>query len=175
MRRALALTAAARTKEAAITLDTDVGGRADAFNPAELSLAAIAACLIKGIARVIPMLNFELRGVEVAPPAVAANATTTRWPRASSICSSASVSAARSTARDEARRAAVDYIEMFHNPTRKHAHNGMLSPIAFDRRNKAKADGVRKTRGGAPKRSNKSTEGLRGHTMATHNPTQRAP
>ena len=60
----------ARTKEAAITLDTDIGGRADAFNPAELFLAAIAACMIKGIERVTPMLNFELRGVEVALHAV---------------------------------------------------------------------------------------------------------
>ncbi|HQS08561.1 MAG: osmotically inducible protein C [Rhizobiales bacterium 24-66-13] len=60
----------ARTKEAEITLDTDIGGRADAFNPAELFLAAIAACMIKGIERVIPMLNFELRGVEVTLHAV---------------------------------------------------------------------------------------------------------
>ncbi|MEP9350624.1 OsmC family protein [Xanthobacter sp. KR7-225] len=60
----------ARTKEAEITLDTDIGGRADAFNPAELFLAAIAACMIKGIERVTPMLNFELRGVEVALHAV---------------------------------------------------------------------------------------------------------
>ncbi|HEX5378559.1 MAG TPA: OsmC family protein [Phenylobacterium sp.] len=55
----------ARTKDAAITLDTDVKGRPDAFNPAELFLAAIAACMIKGIERVTPILKFELRGVEV--------------------------------------------------------------------------------------------------------------
>lgn len=55
----------ARTKEATIALDTDVGGRLDAFNPAELFLAAIAACMIKGIERVMPTLKFELRGVEV--------------------------------------------------------------------------------------------------------------
>jgi len=60
----------ARTKEAEITLDTDIGGRADAFNPAELFLAAIAACMIKGIERVTPMLNFELRGVDVTLHAV---------------------------------------------------------------------------------------------------------
>jgi uncharacterized OsmC-like protein len=46
-------------------LDTDVNGRADAFNPAELLLAAVAACMIKGIERVTPMLQFQLRGVEV--------------------------------------------------------------------------------------------------------------
>lgn len=55
----------ATTKRAEITLDTDVKGREDAFNPAELFLAAVAACMIKGIERAIPMLKFNLRGVEV--------------------------------------------------------------------------------------------------------------
>ena len=55
----------ARCKDAEITLDTDVRGRLDAFNPAELFLAAIAACMIKGIERVAPMLHFQFRGVEV--------------------------------------------------------------------------------------------------------------
>jgi len=55
----------ARCKEAEIALDTDVAGRPDAFNPAELFLAAVAACMIKGIERVTPMLKFQLRGVEV--------------------------------------------------------------------------------------------------------------
>jgi uncharacterized OsmC-like protein len=36
-------------KGAEITLDTDISGRVDAFNPAELLLAALAACMIKGI------------------------------------------------------------------------------------------------------------------------------
>lgn len=56
---------AARCKEAEIVLDTDIKGRADAFNPAELLLAAIAACMIKSIERAIPMLKFDLRGVDV--------------------------------------------------------------------------------------------------------------
>jgi len=60
----------ATTKQAQITLDTDMQGRLDAFNPAELLLAAVAACMIKGIERVTPMLNFELRGVEVKLHAV---------------------------------------------------------------------------------------------------------
>lgn len=60
----------ARTKDASLVLDTDVGGRRDAFNPAELFLAAIAACMIKGIERVTPLLKFELRGVEVRLAAV---------------------------------------------------------------------------------------------------------
>ena len=55
----------AATKQASITLDTDVNGRQDAFNPAELFLAAIAACMIKGVERVTPMIKFELFGVEV--------------------------------------------------------------------------------------------------------------
>lgn len=55
----------ASTKDAEIILDTDIEGRPDAFNPAELFLAAIAACMIKGIERVTPMLKFDLSGVEV--------------------------------------------------------------------------------------------------------------
>ena len=60
----------ATAKAAEITLDTDVQGREDAFNPAELLLAAVAACMIKGIERVTPMLEFHLRGVEVSLHAV---------------------------------------------------------------------------------------------------------
>ena len=55
----------AACKGAEIVLDTDVNGRPDAFNPAELFLASIAACMIKSIERATPMLNFDLRGVEV--------------------------------------------------------------------------------------------------------------
>jgi uncharacterized OsmC-like protein len=55
----------ASCKDATVSLDTDVNGRQDAFNPAELFLAAIAACMIKGIERVTPMLKFDIRGVEV--------------------------------------------------------------------------------------------------------------
>ena len=55
----------ATTKDATIVLDTDVKGRPDAFNPAELLLASVAACMIKGIERVTPMLQFDLSGVEV--------------------------------------------------------------------------------------------------------------
>ncbi len=55
----------ATCKDAEITLDTDMNGRPDAFNPAELFLAAIAACILKGIERVTPMLRFDLRGIEV--------------------------------------------------------------------------------------------------------------
>ncbi len=56
----------AMAKEARIVLDTDMAGRADAFNPAEMLLASLAACILKGTERVTPMLKFELRGVEVS-------------------------------------------------------------------------------------------------------------
>lgn len=55
----------AASKAAELTLDTSTAGRADAFNPAELLLASLAACILKGVERMIPMLRFELRGVEV--------------------------------------------------------------------------------------------------------------
>ncbi|HET8870085.1 MAG TPA: OsmC family protein, partial [Aquabacterium sp.] len=54
-----------RCKQARIDLDTDLAGRQDAFNPAELLLAALSACIIKGIERVTPILKFQLDGVEV--------------------------------------------------------------------------------------------------------------
>jgi len=65
----------AACKDASLVLDTALTGRRDAFNPAELLLAALSACMIKGIERVVPMLNFALRGVEVR---VTASARTSR-------------------------------------------------------------------------------------------------
>lgn len=52
-------------KNARIMLDTDMAGNPSAFNPAELLLAALSACMIKGIERVTPLLQFQLRGVKV--------------------------------------------------------------------------------------------------------------
>lgn len=52
-------------KSARISLDTDMAGNPEAFNPAELLLAALSACMIKGIERVVPILKFEMRGVKV--------------------------------------------------------------------------------------------------------------
>ena len=40
-------------------LDTDMSGRPDAFNPAELLLASLAGCLLKGTGRAIPLLGFD--------------------------------------------------------------------------------------------------------------------
>ena len=64
-RRLSAHESEARCKQAALTLDTDLAGNPDAFNPAELLLAALSACMIKGIERVVPILKFDLRGLEV--------------------------------------------------------------------------------------------------------------
>lgn len=55
----------ARAKDAVLVLDTDVAGRTDAFNPAELLLASLAACLVKGAERVAPMINFKFEGMEI--------------------------------------------------------------------------------------------------------------
>ena len=57
-------------KEAEVTLDTDLAGRRDAMNPVELLLSALAACMLKGIERVTPMLHFRVDGAEVALEAV---------------------------------------------------------------------------------------------------------
>ena len=54
-----------RCKNAEVALDTDLAGSPNAFNPAELLLAAVSACMIKGIERLTPILKFSLRGVEV--------------------------------------------------------------------------------------------------------------
>ncbi len=55
----------ARCKQAAITLDSGIDGNPQAFNPAELLLAALSVCMTKGIERVAPNIKFSLRGVEV--------------------------------------------------------------------------------------------------------------
>ena len=44
--------------------------------------------------------------------------------------------------RDDARSDVFDYIEFFYNPKRKHARNGMLSPVAFERQQKLNTAGV---------------------------------
>ena len=44
--------------------------------------------------------------------------------------------------RDDARQDVFDYIEMFYNPQRKHAKNGMLSPMEFEKQQKLNPQGV---------------------------------
>lgn len=60
----------ARAKSAEVTLDTDLAGRPDAMNPVELLLSALAACMLKGIERVTPLLHFQLEGAEVSLEAI---------------------------------------------------------------------------------------------------------
>ena len=52
-------------KSARIQIDIDPAGNPDAFNPAELLLASVAACMLKGIERITPILKFRLEGVEI--------------------------------------------------------------------------------------------------------------
>lgn len=55
----------ANCKQAQITLDTDINGRADAFNPAELLLTSVAACILKNIERVSPLIHFDYQDVSI--------------------------------------------------------------------------------------------------------------
>ena len=52
-------------KNARISIDIDPAGNPDAFNPAELLLASVAACMLKGIERITPILKFRLEGVDI--------------------------------------------------------------------------------------------------------------
>jgi uncharacterized OsmC-like protein len=52
-------------KNARLAIDIDPAGNPDAFNPAELLLAAVAACMLKGIERITPILKFRLEGVDI--------------------------------------------------------------------------------------------------------------
>jgi len=55
----------AQCKDATVQLDTSVNGRVDAVNPVELLLAVLSACMIKGLTRVAPMLDFDYQNVSV--------------------------------------------------------------------------------------------------------------
>ena len=69
-RRIDAHSSLAIAKEAEVALDTDLAGRRDAMNPVELLLSALAACMLKGIERVTPMLKFQIDGAEVRLEAI---------------------------------------------------------------------------------------------------------
>ncbi len=58
--------AEASAGDARLVIDTAMAGRPDAFNPAELLLASLAACILKGTERIIPMLSFDLAGIRVS-------------------------------------------------------------------------------------------------------------
>lgn len=53
-------------KQAEIIIDTGMAGRLDALNPVELLLAALSACIIKGIERVAGTLGIEYDSVKVS-------------------------------------------------------------------------------------------------------------
>ena len=55
----------AHVREALVVLDTSLAGRTDALNPVELLLAALAACMMKGVERAAPLLKFDFAGVSV--------------------------------------------------------------------------------------------------------------
>ena len=55
-----------RAKQAELVIDTGHSGRQDALNPVELLLAALSACIIKGIERVAGTLGIEYESVHVA-------------------------------------------------------------------------------------------------------------
>jgi len=57
-------------RDAMVELDTTLAGRADAFNPVELLLASLAACMLKGVERAAPMLKFQFRSASVRLHAV---------------------------------------------------------------------------------------------------------
>jgi len=55
----------ARARTAVLTVESGSGAEGDTFNPAELLLAAVGACMLKNIERVAPILKFGFRGVHV--------------------------------------------------------------------------------------------------------------
>ena len=52
-------------KDATLEIDPSLSGRPDALNPVELLLAALAACMIKGIERVAGTIGVTYGGVHV--------------------------------------------------------------------------------------------------------------
>ena len=60
----------ATVREGSIELDTTLAGRTDAFNPVELLLASLSACMLKGVERAAPMLKFQFRSASVKLHAV---------------------------------------------------------------------------------------------------------
>ena len=54
------------SKDTKLVIDTSLAGRLDALNPVELLLAALAACMLKGIERIAPTLDFKFSKVEVS-------------------------------------------------------------------------------------------------------------
>jgi uncharacterized OsmC-like protein len=49
-----------------VPLGTDMEGNEDAFNPMELLMAALSACMLKGINRVSPLLGITVTAVDIS-------------------------------------------------------------------------------------------------------------
>jgi uncharacterized OsmC-like protein len=56
----------ATTHEATVEIDTAIAGKRTALNPAELLLAAVAACMIKGVERAAPLLKFGFTSLTIS-------------------------------------------------------------------------------------------------------------
>ena len=56
----------ATCKDATLTLDTALAGRRDALNPAELLLAALSACMIKGTLAPDPLIERRILNTRLA-------------------------------------------------------------------------------------------------------------
>lgn len=54
------LSARVSRKQAVVQLDPDPGGNPRALNPVEMPLAALSACMVRGIERVVSILKLEL-------------------------------------------------------------------------------------------------------------------
>jgi uncharacterized OsmC-like protein len=54
-----------KSKQTELIIDTSVVGRQDALNPVELLLAALAACMLKGIERLAPTIGFSFSDVQI--------------------------------------------------------------------------------------------------------------
>jgi len=69
----------AYNQHTSVALGTDMEGNLDALNPMEMLMAALAACMIKGTNRLMPLLPIDINSIEItltatrqdAPPQVA--------------------------------------------------------------------------------------------------------
>jgi uncharacterized OsmC-like protein len=55
----------ASTDDTQIFLGTDMAGNTDALNPMELLMAALAACMIKGTNRLMPLLALDIQSLDI--------------------------------------------------------------------------------------------------------------
>jgi uncharacterized OsmC-like protein len=51
--------------ETEISVGTDIAGNSDALNPMELLMTALAACMIKGTNRLMPLLSLDIQSFDI--------------------------------------------------------------------------------------------------------------